>query len=349
MPEAFDALACDLARFQARHVPGYGRLCRARGVDPGSLTRAGDAPAVPTDAFKVASVFAFPPSSAQVTFRTSGTTLGQRGEHRVRDVETYDRGAVAFARRTLTAGMTAGDAPLGVAVLGPSPERAPDSSLTHMLSEFASRLGDGAPPGDVFLLQDGVLDLGRLDERCARALAAGGPPMLVCGAAFAFVHFLEGLDDVVVRLPPGSRVMQTGGFKGRSREVDGETLRRELARVFAIPPSDVVGEYGMTELSSQFYEVERGLYQEPPWARVCAVDPQTLAPVPDGTEGIARVEDLLNVDSAFALQTADLVRIHAPADGQEGKGPRHFELLGRQPGATPRGCSIALDELLGSP
>ncbi len=139
--------------------------------------------------------------------------------------------------------------------------------------------------------------------------------------------------------------MQTGGFKGKSREVDAPTLRREIARVFHVRERAVVAEYGMTELSSQFYEwtlqdegARHGVYVEPPWARVVPVDPESLAPVADGDVGIARIEDLLNVDSAFAVLAADRVRR---------VGPARFELLGRAPGAPPRGCSIAIDELLG--
>jgi len=93
----------------------------------------------------------------------------------------------------------------------------------------------------------------------------------------------------------------------------------------------------MTELSSQFYDEEPGHYTEPPWARVVPVHPETLAPVPDGEVGIARIEDLANVDSAFAILAAD--RVRRVAGG--------FELLGRTPGAPPRGCSIAVDEMMG--
>jgi len=99
----------------------------------------------------------------------------------------------------------------------------------------------------------------------------------------------------------------------------------------------------MTELSSQFWqrpphhgELRRVAYVEPPWARVVPVHPETLAPVPHGEVGLARIEDLANVDSAFAIVTQDMVR-------RVGAG---FELLGRAPGASPRGCSIALDEML---
>ena len=98
----------------------------------------------------------------------------------------------------------------------------------------------------------------------------------------------------------------------------------------------------MTELSSQLYEAtlrggEPGVYVEPPWVRAVPVDPQTLEPVADGQTGIARIVDLMNVDSAVAVLTADRVR-------RRGSG---VELLGRAPGAPPRGCSLALEELLG--
>jgi hypothetical protein len=101
----------------------------------------------------------------------------------------------------------------------------------------------------------------------------------------------------------------------------------------------------MTELSSQFYEGtlpgaalhgEPGVYLPPPWMRVEAVDPVTLAPVPAGEIGIARIIDLANVDSALVVQTEDLVR-------ERGGG---IELFGRRPGAPARGCSLAVEALL---
>src|SRR5580698_6131659 len=96
MPESFDALAADLAVFQADHVPGYGRLCAARGVDPRAITRAAEAPAVPAEAFKLARVFAFDDRDAAVTFRTSGTSRGARGVHSMRSTASYDAAALAF-------------------------------------------------------------------------------------------------------------------------------------------------------------------------------------------------------------------------------------------------------------
>jgi hypothetical protein len=337
MPERFDDLAAALARFQAAHVPGYARLCAARGVDPRAITGAAGAPAVPTDAFKAGRVFAFAAAAAGTTFRTSGTTIGARGTHAMRHADTYDAAALAFGRRMLV-----GDLPrhTPIVVLGPSPAEAPDSSLAHMCALFARTFGR---PGDdaAYFVRGGAIDVDGLRARTAELDAS--EPAVVLATSFALVHLLDALDGARIALSPGSRVMQTGGFKGRSREVSPGELRRAVARTFAVDERAVVGEYGMTELSSQFWEATAvdpsarpGVYLEPPWARVVPVDDETLAPVPAGDVGIARIEDLANVDSAWAVLTHDRVR----------RVDRGFELLGRVPGAAPRGCSIALDEML---
>jgi hypothetical protein len=338
-PEPFDALALDVARFQRRFVPGYARLCAARGADLDRAARAVDAPGVPADAFKLAHVFAFDAEDAAVTFRTSGTTIGARGSHAMRHTRSYDAAALAFGRAMLAPDLAEG---AEVILLGPSVDEAPDSSLTHMCALFARALSRGTPAAFV---RDGAIDRPALRAR-VRALD-GRSPAIVLATSFALVHLLDALGDdrAGLALPPRSRVMQTGGFKGRSREVSAEALRRDVARLFGIAESDVVSEYGMTELSSQFWErtvvdprAPHGVYAEPPWARVVPVDPVSLAPVAGGEIGIARIEDLANVDSAFAVITQDRVR-RVPGDGG-------FELLGRASGAPPRGCSIALDEML---
>jgi hypothetical protein len=337
MPESFDALATDLARFQAANVPGFARLCRARGADPGSFKLARDVPAVPTDAFKLSRVAWFSPEETRATFLTSGTTAGARGTHRMRRPETYDAAALAFGRWALTSDL---EEPPRVLILGPSEAETPESSLARMMTLFANRLG--APEKrPVNFVNDGILELAALDQRVAEATVQG-KSVLLLATSFALVHLLDALDGGHFRLPPSSRVMQTGGFKGRSREIDAAQLRSELAEALGLEQRAIVAEYGMTELASQFYEAtlrggEPGVYHEPPWARVEPVDPETLEPVPEGEVGIARICDLMNVDSAVVVLTADRVR-------RKGAG---VELLGRSPGAPPRGCSLGLDELVG--
>jgi hypothetical protein len=340
-PETFDALAADLARFQAKHVPGYARLCQARGANAALFRSAADAPAVPTEAFKLSRVATFPEELAEATFRTSGTTLGARGTHAMRRPSTYDAAALAFGRWALTPGLPL---PSPVLLLAPAPAELLDSSLSHMMKLFALAFGGTAPSEPDSFIRDGILELAELDARVAKALVAK-ESLLLLGTSFALVHLLDAVGDAGFRLPAGSRVMQTGGFKGKSREVDAGHLRSELAGAFGLEETAIVSEYGMTELSSQFYEGtlqdpagRAGVYVEPPWARVVPVDPESLEPVRDGEDGVARIEDLMNVDSAFAVLAADRVR------RVEGG----FELLGRWPGAAPRGCSIAVEEILGA-
>ncbi len=338
MPEPFDALAVDLARFQAKRVPGYARLCAARGVVPAAISRARDAPAVPTDAFKMARVFAFDAPDAFATFRTSGTTVGARGSHAIRDLSTYDAGALAFGRAMLARDLGAAAV---VLVLGPSDAEAPDSSLAHMCALFARALGEADTPERTFFVRGGALDVDGLRTRIRQLRP--GVPAIVLATSFALVHLIDALGGEALALPDRSRVMQTGGFKGKAREVDAAELRGLVAHTFGVPERAVVGEYGMTELSSQLWEAmlvdegaRSGVYVEPPWVRVVPVDEETLTPVAPGRIGIARVEDLANVDSAFAVLASDRVR----------RVDRGVELLGRATGAAPRGCSIAIDEML---
>ena len=295
--ESFDALACDIARRQAPHLGGLYRDVH--------FARADDIPAVPTDAFRLRRIAGDHPDER--VFRTSGTTSGARGEHPMRTTATYAKGALMWAKKFLW--------PEGVdfAFVGLI-DPAPDSSLSFMLELFAERLSGPSSFG------------------VRTSFDVPSQRTLVAGTSFAFVHLCDA--GVRLPLPKGSRVMQTGGFKGKSREVASDALRKNIAHVFDIPEEMVVGEYGMTELSSQLYQRDER-YHPPPWLRVSAVDPETLAATTG--RGIARMVDLANVDSAVAIQTADVITPHA--DGS-------IELHGRLVGATPRGCSLAIEHLI---
>ncbi|HTJ85156.1 MAG TPA: acyl-protein synthetase [Polyangiaceae bacterium] len=327
------ALALDVARFQFDHVAPVRRLFEARGIAPSAIERIDDIPAMPTDVFKLRRVAAHPPELDRRVFRTSGTTVGARGAHPFRTLATYEAAALAWGKKMLLA------PPLDRAfVLAPRFADAPESSLGFMIELFVRELG---LPHETFV--DGAAVDAAAIERAARAARERGERVVVFGTAFAYVYALDALAGRRLALPEGSRALLTGGFKGRTREVPEGELRTAIGGVFDLPATHVVGEYGMTELSSQFYESTLAddhappwVYAEPPWARVVPVDASTLEPVKDGDAGIARIEDLLNVDSAFAVLTAD--RVRRVAGG--------FELLGRAPGAPPRGCSIALDEML---
>jgi hypothetical protein len=172
--------------------------------------------------------------------------------------------------------------------------------------------------------------------RAAAIARERGEPLVVLATSFALVL----LADAGVRfdVPAGSLVMTTGGFKGKSRELDADALVERVASLLGVERSRIKGEYGMTELTSQLYEGDAGpgVYFPPPWLRVTPVDAATLAPVLPGETGIARFVDLGNVDSAVAIVTQDLVQT-------AGTG---VALLGRRAGAPARGCSLSIEEMV---
>jgi len=137
--------------------------------------------------------------------------------------------------------------------------------------------------------------------------------------------------------------METGGFKGRSRSVTCDELYAWIEDRLGVSPTRIVNQYGMTELGSQFYDsvlVDPSAPRRklaPPWTRVQILDPIDGAALPPGELGRIAVLDLANTGSVCALETADLGR--AIGDG--------FEVIGRDPDAEERGCSIAADALLG--
>ncbi len=142
--------------------------------------------------------------------------------------------------------------------------------------------------------------------------------------------------------------MQTGGYKGRSREVDSDLLLEAISDRYGIATPFIINEFGATELSSQLYETTlreaihppvgpRRLWV-PPWVRATPVDPDTLRPVEGDKVGILRIDDTANLDSVCCIQTADLAK--RVEDG--------IVVLGRAAGATPRGCSLAADQALGA-
>jgi len=326
-----DALLARAAPLQAARIPAYGRLLR--GAATGRWPRA-----LPTDVFRFTRVAGHPPSEDRKVFRTSGTTHGARGEHPFRALDLYDQAARAAASRMLFPETRR----MPLLLLAPPPAQAPDSSLSHMLGRFAEWFGEGSPR---WLMRDGALALGELRE----ALRAASGPVALLGTSFALMHAEEGLGAERFELAPGSLIMPTGGFKGRSRELDAEAMRRGLIARYGVPDSHIVGEYGMTELSSQCYETslvdaleggprrpERVLWA-PGWVRVTPVDPRTLEAVEEGEVGLLRIDDLANVDSVCAIQTSDLGR---RVDGAT------FALLGRAAQAQTRGCSLAIEEAL---
>jgi hypothetical protein len=346
--ERFEGLATRVFDWQFRSNPVYRRFCESRGATPSTVRAWPDAPAVPAAAFKRLPFVSGDASRVERVFRTSGTSQGRRGEHHVSSLALYRASLLPTFRARVRP-----DGPLPFLSLIPSPDVVPDSSLSTMVGIAMAELGAA---GSAWFADGERVDFAGF-ERALRGAEAEGRPVLVLGTAFAFVHWLDGLaarGAAAFRLPPGSRVLETGGFKGRSRSVPREELYGSLSETLGIGPEWIVNEYGMTELLSQYYEAGLGIpapagaslaqalaarrLVPPPWLRFRILDPVTLAPLPDGERGLVAHFDLANVGSVAAVLTEDFGR-------RDGEG---LELFGRAPGAEPRGCSVAMDELLGA-
>jgi hypothetical protein len=156
--------------------------------------------------------------------------------------------------------------------------------------------------------------------------------LLILGTAFSFVHLLDYLreNDMRFQLHERSRVMETGGYKGRSRMMPKEQLHALICDRLGVKQSQIGCEYGMRELSSQGYDASSGYFQFPWWTRVQIISPETGHSVSEGKTGLVRVFDLANVFSVMAIQTEDL----AISRGER------FELVGRAHLAEARGCSL---------
>jgi hypothetical protein len=215
---------------------------------------------------------------------------------------------------------------------------------------FAVMLEKRGQPCSRWLVARGELDLSACREALAAAQGSDGA-CLFAGTAFAWVHLLDALRDAGERfeLGSGARLMETGGFKGKSREVGRDDLYGEMSRLLGVPSERIVNQYGMTELGSQFYDsnlASPGRPREkmiPPWVRVRALDPVTGLEAAPGAVGMLAILDLANTGSVAAIQTADLGRCFA-SGSRDG-----FEVLGRAEAAEARGCSIAADAMLGAP
>ncbi len=338
---AFNTLALRLFAHQFAHNLPYRRLCERRGRIPATVTDWRQIPSVPIGAFKELTLACEPPDQAVATFMTSGTTNREkRGKAYHTTLELYDASMrVSFAAHVLPDG-----ARLPFFVLFPPPSLLPNSSLSHYLDVGMRSFGTAG--SDWFVGEHG-LDGGRLAQAIRKAEAERQAVALL-GASFAFVHFLDHCAErgMRFRLPAGSRIMDTGGFKGRSREIGRDDLYGMLRDTFGVPDTHIVNMYGMTEFSVQFYDVTLRRHLAgmpparfkagPPWSRTRIIDPETGAERPAGHVGILLHVDLANRNTVSAIMTEDVGR--AAGEG--------FELLGRVRGAESRGCSMAIDELL---
>ncbi len=335
----FDQLALQLFAHQYAANAPYRSFCQRRGATVRSVKSWSDIPAVPIDAFKAMELRCEPPAPGERVFMTSGTTgrakaMAARGRHFHPRLDVYDLSmARAFAQRFMR-----GEERLPMAILFPDEQAMPHSSLAHYLALARQRFG--TPDSRYYLTPEG-LDMDGLCAALERAEREGRPFALL-GASFSLVHVMDALraQGRRFRLPPGSRILDTGGYKGQSRELPLEDFYAGLSELLGVARTHCINMYGMTELSTQFYDDGNATLPSvksgPHWIRSRLVEPVTGRSVAPGERGILVHCDLANFNSVTTILTED---VGLAAEGG-------FLLLGRAEGAQAKGCSLAVEEFV---
>lgn len=311
-PETFVALACEIHQEQLQSNQVFNQYHRATRRNAYPATGIQDFTFLPISFFKSHEVRCFIETPA-VIFTSSGTTGMVPSRHFVKDLAWYEKCfrasfAVAYGDAAQYAWLC----------LLPSYLEREGSSLVYMANAFVQ--SSCHRESGFFLRADELLleSLSRLQQMKV--------PTILLGVTFALLDFAEAnkgvdLQDMII--------METGGMKGRRREMIRAELHGQLKQAFNMP--SIHSEYGMTELMSQAYSKGNGIYQPPPWMRVLVRNEEEPFAVNETGAGILCIIDLANIDSCAFIETEDVGRVYA--DGS-------FEVLGRIDNSDIRGCSL---------
>ena len=301
----------EVFEFQAQFNPVYKKYLNLLGVTTGDIARLEDIPFLPISFFKNHAIKTGIWPAEQV-FSSSGTTSNQTSKHELYSSSFYR----AHSQRCFEE-RYGSLADYCVLALLPNYLERGGSSLVFMVDHFIRTSTD---QDSGFFLYDWA----QLAELLRRKIATGQKTLLI-GVSFALLDFAEqfGLDlsDIVI--------METGGMKGRRKEIPRAALHRQLQTAFKC--SNIHSEYGMTELLSQAYSTGDGLFKTPPSMQVFAGDiTDPFSYVKAGKTGVLRLVDLANFASISFIETADLIQ-------QSSEG---FYVLGRMDNALMRGCNL---------
>lgn len=338
--DRFDFLARELFCFQFENNTFYKKFCERVGKKPSSITTWKEIPYLPVNAFKTSYVGSFPKGKAKYVFRTSGTTQPERGELYLDSLTLYELSLLTAFKYFCLPDIQK----VKMASLIPSFQRASDSSLSCMISSVVSVYGTFQSS---LFFENEKPDYERLVKFLNECCSVTEPVMLF-GTSIGFLDFFDYCQARNLRfsLPRRSRLMDTGGSKGKKRKIARADLYKCFEAVLDLDPVYCINEYGMTELGSQFYDSslrdhlfgETGEIEKlsPPWVAARVVDPLTGNAVKKGHEGVLCYLDLANVGSVLAIETEDL------GISME----RGFQVLDRIPMSEPRGCSLGAEECL---
>ncbi len=312
----FTAKALELFQYQAVHNPVYAAYLQQLRVKPQHIQKLEQIPFLPIEFFKTHQVKTglFTP---EITFYSSGTTQQTRSQHLVSHLPWYEQTTKRIVEQTYGS-----LSEYVVLALLPSYLEQGGSSLVSMVAFFVTQTQQQE---EGFYLHAHQALLQSIKQARQR-----GKKVILMGVSYALLDWaeaLQGREDF-----SGVTVMETGGMKGRRREMIREELHQHLQQGFGV--AQIHSEYGMTELLSQAYSTGQGLFAPGYTMRLLLRDLND--PFDIGTHhrsGCINIIDLANVDSCAFIETKDIGRLHS-----EGK----FEVLGRFDNSDVRGCNLLI-------
>ncbi len=311
-PFEFNETALSLFRYQYRNNDIYKRFVDALGVSESQVYHPEYIPFLPVGFFKTHKVITgdFP---EEVIFESSGTTGADTSKHYVADTDLYEQ--------SFTHGLQLfyGDlSQYAVFALLPSYLERQNSSLVYMVEKILQK--SNRQMGGFYLNE-----LAALQEQLQEAKSRGLKIILI-GVTFALLDMAESFPVNI----PDAIIIETGGMKGRRKELTRVELHVQLCRSFGV--EKIHSEYGMTELLSQAWSAGDGIFRCPPWMKVMIADiNDPLSFLETGRTGGINIIDLANLNSCSFIATQDLGRVFE--DGS-------FEVLGRFDNSDIRGCSL---------
>jgi phenylacetate-coenzyme A ligase PaaK-like adenylate-forming protein len=310
---AFLKSTLEILEYQYNNNTVYRNFIKNLGKDPSSSRTLNEIPFLPVEFFRNHKIVSgdFP---AEMIFESSGTTGTTPGKHYITDMGIYEESFLKTFRF-----FYGNPEEYLITALLPSYIERSNSSLIYMVNNLIKRtshMGSG-------FYKESINDLIQTLYRAKKA----NQKTLLIGVSFALLDLAEQISPDL----SGIIVMETGGMKGRRKELTRFELHSILKDRFNMP--SIHSEYGMTELMSQAYSKGDGIFYCPPWMKVLIRDPQdplTIYSEPGKTGGI-NIIDLANINSCSFISTSDLGKVHE--DGG-------FEVLGRYDSSDIRGCNL---------
>ena len=309
----FNVLAINVFNHQFQHNAIYNKYVLSLKVNPATITHYTQIPFLPIEFFKTKLVVCDEVSKNAVCYTSSGTTGQITSKHYVNDISIYEhsfnKGFEDFYGKP---------SDYCILALLPNYLERTGSSLVYMFNKLIEKTNHPLSGFYLHNLNDLVKTIDDLKRRNQKTILLG------------VTYALLDLADMNAELADNFIVIETGGMKGRRKEMLKEELHYYLKEQFKV--SSIHSEYGMTELLSQAYAKQNGLFECPPWMKVLIRDiNDPFSYVPQQKSGGVNVIDLANLNSCSFIETKDLGKIVQDC---------YFEILGRFDNSDIRGCNL---------